>query len=598
MVLRESPFPNACVHGLHSAAWALIFPCFWSLDHMIAICVPTTREKLRKQEQECYLCPMKAFFGFLLCLTLLVICMPLALLGFIVWAPLQAVRRPFSYSVNEDPMEDSQKQWTGYGEGMGFSFLEANLCFLPNCLARFNNLARTQRRAAQIATHICDSVGRPRIKVCVDSPTSMSVSSQSRRSSLTPVREAFNSRSVNGARTPGELLPVTNSLHYIDSSEESSEVENVLANMSAGQTGQHPSEPAAVGASQPADITEVVSNEQCSKRPAPSPTLGKSHSRPRGKQNKKEDLVAEISPLFPADMAFICLLEVFEKRAAAKLKQLLQPAFGHVLYDVGVYGFHGCCEFKFLNSGIFFASRYPILHAEYYCFPRARGEDALAAKGLLCVKIQVGLTQKGLRIVGYVSCTHLHATAEDNYIRQSQLSHTVDWISEFMTATGCKDEMVVFDVLCGDFNFDNSSMEDHLEQQHQILKLYKDPCCIAPGTLLEQRTMYEEPVISPENLQRALEIDELRKQYLAFPVNCVIDTNDSPEASTVGGGRRIDYLLYREDTVAKEVTTELEEFTFITQLAGLTDHLPIAMRLFISMASETDLVNRDTVDEF
>lgn len=139
-----------------------------------------------------------------------------------------------------------------------------------------------------------------------------------------------------------------------------------------------------------------------------------------------------------------------------------------------------------------------------------------------------------------------------------------------------------------------------MEQEHQILKLYKDPCCIAPGkekpgvvgTLLEQRTMYEEQVISPENLQRALEIDELRKQYLAFPINCVIDT-DSPEASTVGGGRRIDYLLYREDTVSQEVTTELDEFTFITQLAGMTDHLPIAMRLFISMASEDD-----PVDEF
>lgn len=600
MVLRESPFPNACVHGLHSVAWALIFPCFWSLDHMIAICVPTTRETRQKQEQECYLYPMKVFFGVLFCLTLLVICMPLALLGFIVWAPLQAVRRPFSYSVIEDPMGDARKQWTGYGEGMGFGFLEANLCFLPNCLARFNNLARTQRRAAQIATHICASVDRPRITVCVDSPTSMSISSQSRRSSLAPVKVAFNSLSVNEAQAPGGFLPVMNSLHYIDSSEENSEVENFPANISASQTGEHPSEPAAVGDSQPAEITEVVSNEQHSKCPAPSPTLGKCHCRTRAKQNKKEDLVAEISPIFPADMAFVCLLEVFEKRAAAKLKQLLQPAFGHVLYDVGVYGFHRCCEFKFLNSGIFFASRYPILDAKYYCFPRARGEDALAAKGLLCVKIQVGLTPNDLRIVGYVSCTHLHATAEDNHIRQNQLSHIVDWISEFMTATGCKDEMVVFDVLCGDFNFDNSSMEDHLEQEHQILKLYKDPCCIAPGkekpgvvgTLLEQRTMYEEQVISPENLQRALEIDELRKQYLAFPINCVIDT-DSPEASTVGGGRRIDYLLYREDTVAQEVTTELDEFTFITQLAGMTDHLPIAMRLFISMASEDD-----PVDEF
>ncbi|XP_072911203.1 sphingomyelin phosphodiesterase 5 isoform X1 [Hemitrygon akajei] len=594
MALRESPFPNACVHGLHSAAWALIFPCFWSLDHMIAICVPTTPEKRLKQEQECYLWPVKTFFSFLLCLTLLVICMPLALIGFIVWAPLQTVRRPFSYSYVKKPVGSAEKQWSGYGEGRGFSFLEANLCFLPNSLARFNNLARTQRRATQIATHICESVGRPRIKVCVDSPTSMTASSQSRRSSLSPVRDVPNSHSVNSTQGPGELLPVLNSLHYIDSSEESSEVEN----MSPSQINVHTS---AVEASSPSETVEELTGDQPSKQPAPSPAFATWHSRPRKKQNRKEDLVAEISPLFPADIAFVCLLEVFEKRAAAKLKQLLQPAFAHVLYDVGVYGFRGCCEFKFLNSGIFFASRYPILHAEYYCFPRSRGEDALAAKGLLCVKVEVGLTQKGHRIVGYVSCTHLHATAEDSHIRQNQLSHIADWISEFMSATECEDEKVVFDVLCGDFNFDNCSLEDHLEQQHQILKMYKDPCCIAPGkekpgvigTLLEQRTMYEEPVISPENLQRALEIDELRKQYLAFPVNCVIDTSESPESSTVGGGRRIDYLLYREDTVAKEVTTEVEEFTFITQLAGLTDHLPIGMRLFISMTAEDGNENCD-----
>ncbi|XP_059827626.1 sphingomyelin phosphodiesterase 5 isoform X2 [Hypanus sabinus] len=381
MVLRESPFPNACVHGLHSAAWALIFPCFWSLDHMIAICVPTTPEKRLKQQQECYLWPVKTFFSFLLCLTLLVICMPLALIGFIVWAPLQTVRRPFSYSYVKKPVASAEKQWSGYGEGRGFSFLEANLCFLPNSLARFNNLARTQRRATQIATHICESVGRPRIKVCVDSPTSMTASSQSGRSSLTPVRDVPNSHSVNSTQGPGELLPVLNSLHYIDSSEESSEVEN----MSPSQINVHTS---AVEASSPSETVEELTGDQPSQQPAPSPAFATWHSRPRKKQNRKEDLVAEISPLFPADIAFVCLLEVFEKRAAAKLKQLLQPAFAHVLYDVGVYGFRGCCEFKFLNSGIFFASRYPILHAEYYCFPRSRGEDALAAKGLLCVKIQ------------------------------------------------------------------------------------------------------------------------------------------------------------------------------------------------------------------
>ncbi|XP_041039124.1 sphingomyelin phosphodiesterase 5 isoform X1 [Carcharodon carcharias] len=606
MVLRESPFPNACVHGLHTAAWGLIFPCFWSLDHMVASFKPTTYEQLQKQEQECYLWPVKVFFRFLLCLILLAISVPLALVGFIIWVPLQAVRRPFSYSCEKNPQIDIQKEWTGYGEGKGFSFVEANLCFLPNSLARFNNLSQTQRRAARIASHICDSVNRPRIKVCVDSPTSMTASSQSRNSPLAAIKQEFNSYGATKSHGPGGSILAVNNLHYIDSSEESSEVENVHESLGASQTNKDPSDLTVIEESNPLTITDEIPADQPSGQQAPSPTSLKSQGRPRKNRNRKDDdPPAEISPLFPADVAFVCLLEVFEKRAAAKLKELLQPAFGHILYDVGVYGFHGCCEFKFLNSGIFFASRYPILDAKFYCFSRTRGEDALAAKGLLCVKVQVGLTQKGQQIVGYLSCTHLHATAEDCHIRQGQLSHMVVWISEFQGTSRSEDEKVVFDVLCGDFNFDNSSLEDQLEQQHQILKMYKDPCCIGPGkekpgvigTLLEQRTMYEGPVMNPENLQRALEIDELRKQYLAFPMNPAMNNADSTETRNVGGGRRIDYLLYREDTVAKEVTTELEEFTFITQLAGLTDHLPVGMRLFISMAPEGDDASHDLDDE-
>ncbi|XP_060681211.1 sphingomyelin phosphodiesterase 5 isoform X2 [Hemiscyllium ocellatum] len=594
MVLRESPFPNACVHDLHTAAWALIFPCFWSLDHMVASFKPTTYEQQQKQEQECYIWPMKVFFKFLMYLILLVISIPLALVGFIIWAPLQQVRRPFSFSHVKTPKVYLQEEWMGYGDGKGFSFVEANLCFLPNCLARFNNLSQTQRRAVQIAGHISDSVNRPRIQVCVDSPTSMTASLQS--SPLTAVRQV----SYSATGTEGSVLAVNN-LHHIDSSEENSEVENVHEYLDECQSNKDPLDLTVVEENNMSSAMDEMQANQPSKQQAVSSSSLKCQGKPQKKQNGKDDLPAEISPLFPADVAFVCLLEVFEKRAAAKLKQLLQPVFGHILYDVGVYGFQGCCEFKFFNSGIFLASRYPIIDAKFHCFPRIRGEDGLAAKGLLCVKIQVGLTEKGQKIVGYLSCTHLHAIAEDCHIRQSQLSHIIVWINDFQSTSRSEEEKVVFDVLCGDFNFDNCSL-DQLEQQHQILQIYKDPCCSGPGqekpgvigTLLQQRTMYEDPVKSPESLQRALEIEELRKQYLEFPINPAVN---STEQRSVGGGRRIDYLLYREDTVAKGVITELEEFTFITQLAGLTDHLPIGMRLFISMVPEEDDASHDLADE-
>ncbi|XP_020369675.1 sphingomyelin phosphodiesterase 5 isoform X1 [Rhincodon typus] len=592
MVLRESPFPNACVHGLHTAAWGLIFPCFWSLDHMVASFKPTTYEQQQKQEQECYVWPLEVFFRFLMYVTLLVISVPLALIGFIIWAPLQIVRRPFNYSCVKTAKVYIQEEWMGYGEGKGFSFVEANLCFLPNCLARFNNLSQTQRRAVQIASHISDSVNRPRIKVCVDSPTSVTASFQN--SPLTAVKQV--SCSATGTQGPRGSVLAVNNLHHIDSSEESSEVDNVHECLDAHQSNKDPLDLTVMEGSNLSSALDEMPPNQPSKQQALSFNSLKSQGKPQKKRNVEDDLPAEISPLFPADVAFVCLLEVFEKRAAAKLKQLLQPAFGHILHDVGVYGFQGCCEFKFFNSGIFLASRYPILDAKFHCFPKIRGEDGLAAKGLLCVKIQVGLTQKGQQIVGYLSCTHLHAIAEDSHIRQSQLSHMIVWINEFQNTSRNEEEKVVFDVLCGDFNFDNCSLEDQLEQQHQILQIYKDPCCFGPGkekpgvigTLLQQRTIHEDSVKSPENLQRALEIEELRKQYLEFPINPAVNTTGSTEPRSVGGGRRIDYLLYREDTVAKEVITELEEFTFITQLAGLTDHLPIGMRLFISMVPEED----------
>lgn len=42
-------------------------------------------------------------------------------------------------------------------------------------------------------------------------------------------------------------------------------------------------------------------------------------------------------------------------------------------------------------------------------------------------------------------------------IRCEQLDMIRQWICEFQTTTRQPDEAVVFDVLCGDFNFDNCS---------------------------------------------------------------------------------------------------------------------------------------------
>lgn len=110
-------------------------------------------------------------------------------------------------------------------------------------------------------------------------------------------------------------------------------------------------------------------------------------------------------------------------------------------------------------------------------------------------QVQVGSTPQDQRIVGYIACTHLHAPpgrsqamvfwgwdqclgpgwaphelphpvsvcpAEDSAIRCEQLDLLQDWLADFRKSTSSSsaanpEELVAFDVICGDLNFDNCS---------------------------------------------------------------------------------------------------------------------------------------------
>lgn len=109
----------------------------------------------------------------------------------------------------------------------------------------------------------------------------------------------------------------------------------------------------------------------------------------RKRRHGDETFDHEISAFFPANLDFMALQEVFDHGATSKLRRQLHRYFPYVLSDVGRYGWKGCCSrFKFLNSGLLLASRYPILDARFECYPNGRGEDALAAKGALFAKVR------------------------------------------------------------------------------------------------------------------------------------------------------------------------------------------------------------------
>lgn len=651
MVLYTTPFPHSCLSALHAVSWALIFPCVWLVDRLLASFKPTTYEKRQRADDPCYLQLLCTVLFTPVYLALLVASLPFAFLGFLFWYPLQSARRPYVYSRLEDKGPGGGaallSEWKGTGPGRSFCFATANLCLLPDSLARYNNLFNTQARAREIGQRIRNGASRPQIKIYIDSPTNTSISAASFSSLVSPQGGDAVTRAVpgsikrtasveykgEGGRHPSE--EAANGLASGDAIDGGSLEDACIVRIGGEEGGRAPEAedpPAAVQARngtgggprgqtpnhspRDGDSGSLVGSPSASReslvkaRDGEDP--GATNSKPptkasvakkaatRRRRHPDETFDHEVSAFFPANLDFLCLQEVFDKRAAAKLKDRLHGYFEYVLYDVGIYGCHGCCSFKFLNSGLFFASRYPIMDVAYHCYTNGRGTDGLASKGALFLKVQVGSTAQDQRIVGYITCTHLHALPEDSAIRCEQLDMLQDWLADFRKSTSSSstanpEELVAFDVICGDLNFDNCSSDDKLEQQHSLFTRYKDPCRLGPGeekpwaigTLLDQDGLYDEDVATPDNLQKVLESEEGRREYLAFPSSkspggCQKGRKDLLK----GNGRRIDYLLHAEEGLGPDCKADVEEFIFVTQLAGLTDHLPVAMRLMVSSGEE------------
>ncbi|XP_077372365.1 sphingomyelin phosphodiesterase 3 [Festucalex cinctus] len=785
MVLHITPYSSSCLHFLDGLSWSLVFPCYWLLDQLLASCLATSLEKRQRSQDPCSLLTLCVLIMAPLYLLLLLASLPFALLGFVIWAPLQAIRQPYLYTYHRLEKRQAEQGDAASGfvgvrdwrpQGKSFCFCSANVCLLPDSLARFNNLSDTQRRAREVGRRIRNGACRPQIKIYIDSPTNTSISAASfsslatgfrRTSSLDqrpdqthivngpadseneplaecPVHPAgatdcavHPSAGVHGtsecplhsdagnttADCPLHSVETNNSsdcpMHTLAEAPEcpmhSSGVHSGLSNHDCPMHGQetqanydcpmhrkdtqanhdcpmhqkdtqanhdcpmhqkdmqanhdcpmhrkdthanhdspmHGKETQAksssecplhtsgvqisISAPEPDPHEEETGNHQSgelaggdmSSMTASRESLSRYHGSDgcgvissnntlshvprtsifkrlgRKRRHGDETFDHDISAFFPANLDFLALQEVFDHSSTTRLRQQLHRYFPYVLSDVGRYGWKGCCSrFKFLNSGLLLASRYPILDARYECYPNGRGEDALAAKGALFAKVHVGTSHQEQRVVGYLTCTHLHAIEGDASVRCEQLDLLLQWGAEFRQASShhpegekVLEDLVAFDVILGDLNFDNCSSEDKLEQQHALFSIYKDPCRQGPGedkpwalgTLLDPSGLYDDEVSSPESLQKVMENEECRKEYLVFPPSkshCPSSSQKGRKIPLKGNGRRIDYILYSDEGLQQDWKLEIEEFSFVTQLAGLTDHLPVAMRLAVSTGEE------------
>lgn len=98
MVLHTTPYSSACLHFLDGLSWSLVFPCYWLLDRLLASCVATSLEKHQRSQDPCSFLTLCVLISAPLYLLLLLASLPFALLGFIIWAPLQVVRQPYLYT--------------------------------------------------------------------------------------------------------------------------------------------------------------------------------------------------------------------------------------------------------------------------------------------------------------------------------------------------------------------------------------------------------------------------------------------------------------------------------------------------------------------
>lgn len=318
----------------------------------------------------------------------------------------------------------------------------------------------------------------------------------------------------------------------------------------------------------------------------------------KGKQ--KIELGHSILTHFPK-LDFLCLQETWDRDNSYKLISELHKVFPWILYDVGKTRL-SINRFMF-NSGLMFCSKYEILDANFLPFNDKVSQGLYLSKGLLMIKVLLSSTELHDN-VGYIFTSHLQAYQGSATALQKQLDEIVKWTKEFREETNKSTDNIMFDMLCGDFNFDNISPVDETCTRHELFDVYEDVCRVRAGkdhdwtvgTEARQMCLWEEQVSTPEGLKQALLDPILRHRYIIDAnikegtMNELCNTKPLCEESVranildVAGRRRIDYVLYRKDN-----PVNVQNYSFITRLATQTDHIPISMTFTCQSQQSKDI---------
>ncbi|XP_032171766.1 sphingomyelin phosphodiesterase 5-like isoform X3 [Mustela erminea] len=557
--LRPSPFPHPALHALHRLARALLFPAYWALDQLLGCGAPLARANRRRA--------LRAAAGAVGALLLLLLAgLPLALPGLLLWLPLQAWRRPFCYRPPPECWAPPAPWRPSAEPARCFGFLSANLCLLPDGLARFNNLRHSQRRAEAMGAVLL--------------------------AGLRPSRYGTTGCSPPGPGTPGGSL---------------------IAAVPAGLDFVCLQE-----------VFDLRAAHRLVRRLAPylGPVLYDVGSfglqpGPHLKLLGSGLLLASRYPLLRA--AFRCFPHARREDALASKGLLSAQAQVGILDGRRIVGFLHCTHLHApsgeprgrvaVSPPSSWRRRVPALvfvSAPPTVCPRPEAPRAGWWSALLGSQVGAG-RRPGWG--AHPDSAFLPTPAGDAPLRCKQLTLLLDWIQQFEAQSRPGGDAVAFSVLLGDLNFDNCSLDHAKEQEHELFSHFRDPCRLgtrreqpwALGTMLNTSTLRHSVACSSEMLRRALEQEEGRHRYLAGPPG--LGPRTKPWR-----GRRVDYVMYRGvaggplSPVSGRIQgagpagagatpqpdscpQEVEHVTFSTALAGLTDHLAVGLRLRVSVPS-------------
>lgn len=190
----------------------------------------------------------------------------------------------------------------------------------------------------------------------------------------------------------------------------------------------------------------------------------------KAKEKRAEEFINKIikNPIYD----IIGLQEIFAEEIRDYLTTHLQDHYPHII------GKSGSSNPLFQDSGLFFASKFPILRHRFREFhdKSLLTSDVIAEKGILATCFEIGSITNCADITGAATLriflTHLQSTESEIKTREKQLAQLRGLITNSLAQeTKKKDPGKTYTILLGDFNV----IGDYDEEYKKMLELLDYP---------------------------------------------------------------------------------------------------------------------------